>query len=175
MKRIYKLLNILLEEEKPVTTKKLGVLLQVSDRTIRSDLSILEQEVERYKVKVIKKSGVGIWLEGNLNDKQRMIMEWDTDQEKKEKLFTPQSRQRFILFKLLYGKSRMYVEYFASELYVSKSTIEKDLQAVIEALEPFHLKLEQKNNGGLYVSAKPLRILSMHVMMVVRARDRLEK
>lgn len=170
MKRIYKLLNILLEEEKPVTTKKLGALLQVSDRTIRSDLSILEQEVERYKVKVIKKSGVGIWLEGNLNDKQRMIMEWDTDQEKKEKLFTPQSRQRFILFKLLYGKSRMYVEYFASELYVSKSTIEKDLQAVIEALEPFHLKLEQKNNGGLYVSGDEIGIRKA-IAHIVNARD----
>lgn len=158
MKRIYKILNILLETQTPITTKELGILMNVSDRTIRSDLAALEQEVKRHNIKLIKKSGVGIWIEGSNKAKQQVIVDWDMHSKRNENCFTPKSRQRFILLKLLHGKNRMYIEYFASELYVSKSTIEKDLQAVSECLSHFNLKLKHRSSGGLYISGDEIGI-----------------
>lgn len=151
MKRTYKILNVLLERKTPITTKELGNLMSVSDRTIRSDLAELKEDIEKHNLKLIKKSGVGIWIEGSKKNKQQIIFDWDTFLKRNENSYTPKSRQKFILLKLLHSKNRLYIEYFASELYVSKSTIEKDLQVVSERLSQFNLKLEHRSNGGLYI------------------------
>lgn len=158
MKRTLKILNILLERKTPITTKDLGNLMNVSDRTIRSDLAELEEAIEKHNVKLVKKSGVGIWIEGSKKNKQQIIFDWDTFSKNDENSYTPKNRQKFILLKLLSGKSRLYIEYFASELYVSKSTIEKDLQIVSEKLSQFNLKLERRNTGGLYITGDEICI-----------------
>jgi activator of the mannose operon, transcriptional antiterminator len=158
MKRDYEILKILLARKEPITTKELGNLMNVSDRTIRSDLSGIKEVIGKHNLKLIKKTGIGIWIEGSNKAKQQLLFDWDNNPKINENFLSPKDRQKFILLKLLLGKSRFYLEYFTSELYVSKSTIEKDLQVISEKLRQFNLKLENHGNGGLYISGDEISI-----------------
>ena len=56
-----------------------------------------------------------------------------------------------IILQILLGNSKIYPDKFADELYVSRSTIEKDLSAVSKWLEKHKLELSRNANNGLYV------------------------
>ena len=56
-----------------------------------------------------------------------------------------------ILVQILLGNSKIYPDKFADELYVSRSTIEKDLSVVSQWLKKHQLELAKNANNGLYV------------------------
>lgn len=173
MSRSYEILKVLIEKNEPITTKKLGNLMNVSDRTIRSDLSILEEQIEKNNLKLIKKAGVGVWIEGNNKAKQQIMLNWDN--KSNENYFSPKHRQNFILLKLLIAKNKFYLEYFIAELYVSKSTIEKDLIIINERLKRFNLKLKNYSDGGLYIAGDEVAIRNAIANLISNENETLEK
>ena len=69
MNRQENLIQILLKAEKPLTTQELAEQLNVSSRTIRSDLEKIESEILVHSMKLEKKPRVGIWIEGTQDEK----------------------------------------------------------------------------------------------------------
>ena len=61
-------------------------------------------------------------------------------------------RQGCILVQILLSKNKIYPYKLQNNLYVSKSTIEKDLQEISKWLEKYDLSLMKKPSIGLYVS-----------------------
>lgn len=62
MNRQEELIRILLKSEKPLTTTELAEMLDVSSRTIRSDLAKIETELLVHHLCLEKKPHVGVWI-----------------------------------------------------------------------------------------------------------------
>lgn len=149
-----KLLSILLENEDPLTTKKLAEELDVSARTIRSDLKKLENWLEERGIELIRKRGVGVWLEIDHSNKIELNREL-ANKNKYIFALSPAGRQQHILQSLLLkNRGKTTMQALADEMYVSKTTIYKDLDKVEEWLNKQDLKLIRKRYYGLEIQGK---------------------
>lgn len=134
MKRQEELIRILLKSEKPLTTTELAKQLSVSSRTIRSDLEKIESELLVHHLCLEKKPHVGVWIQGAKEDKIALFLNVD-QQNDTANTYSKDYRIGCILVQILLGNSKIYPDKFADELYVSRSTIEKDLSVVSQWLK----------------------------------------
>lgn len=150
-KRSEKILSILLESNESLTAKKLANELDVSSRTIRSDLKKLERWLNKRNINLIRKRGVGVWIEIDHINKIELNKELSNN-DKNIFTFSSKERQKHILKSLLLtndGKTTMKA--LAEEMYVSKTTIYNDLDHVEKWLEEQNLKLIRKRYYGLEI------------------------
>lgn len=150
MRRQEELIRILLKSEKPLTTTELAEKLNVSSRTIRSDLSKIESELLVHHLCLEKKPHVGVWIQGSKEDKIALFLNVD-QQYGDVNTYSKEYRVGCILVQILLGNNKIYPDKFADELYVSRSTIEKDLSVVSQWLNKHQLELSKSNSSGLYV------------------------
>lgn len=68
-----KLLGILLKESQPQKTLTLANALFVSENTLASDLDWAAQWCAPYQMELIRRPGVGVWLEGNACARRRAV------------------------------------------------------------------------------------------------------
>ncbi|EOD01531.1 Transcriptional antiterminator of lichenan operon, BglG family [Caldisalinibacter kiritimatiensis] len=70
----------------------------------------------------------------------------------------PEDRVFYIIRKLLNTNEFITLEELASDLYVSKSTIDKDIDKVEKWLNKYNLKLVKKPNYGIWVEGNELQL-----------------
>lgn len=150
MSRQQELIRILLTSQEPLTTTDLATKLDVSSRTIRSDLEKIESELLMHHLALEKKPHVGVWIQGSKEDKVALFLNVD-QQHNSPEMYSKEYRIGCILVQILLGNNKIYLEKFAEELCVSRSTIEKDLAIVSSWLEKHELELVKNKNNGLYI------------------------
>ena len=130
-----KIIKILKDNKNGMTGRELSEFLNVSDRTIRSDI----EYINRYNNALIEsnvKSGYHLNLEANLNAYLENII----PQTSFERYF-------YIIHELLFKKNGLNLVYLADKLFVSSSSIENDLKQIKIMLKPyFSLKLVRRKN-----------------------------
>ena len=130
-----KIIKILKDNKNWMTGKELSEFLNVSDRTIRSDI----EYINRYNNALIEsnvKNGYHLNFEANLNTYIGNI----TPQTSFERCF-------YIIHELLFKKNGLNLIYLADKLFVSSSSIENDLKQIKIILKPyFSLKLVRRKN-----------------------------
>lgn len=149
-KRCGKILSILLKKFDPITTKILTKEFNVSGRTIRSDLNKLGMWLKERQIKLIKKRGVGIWIDIDTDCREQLLKKLSQLKDYKESV-SPPKRKEIILKYLLYAREQYTMQDLADELFVSRSTIYKDLDEIEEWLNKYKLNLERKQNYGISV------------------------
>ena len=80
-------------------------------------------------------------------DKNALFLSFNTEPLPTES-YSKEYRVGSILAQILLSNSRVYPQYFAESFYVSRSTIDKDLQEVNKWLEGHHLQLSPKRESG---------------------------
>lgn len=141
MNRQENLIQILLKAEKPLTTQELAEQLNVSSRTIRSDLEKIESEILVHSMKLEKKPRVGIWIEGTQDEKDALFLDVKGEHDLVES-YSKEYRRGCILVQILLSKNKIYPYKLQNNLYVSKSTIEKNQS--IESLMETYLDIDVK-------------------------------
>ena len=107
-KRIMKIVDVLLKQDSYITIDKISEELAVSNKTIRNDLQIVDQYLEENNLKLIKKTGVGIRIDGKVRDKLHVL---ESVREKNKTLadYSPQARKIFIGMQLsAFDSCRIY-------------------------------------------------------------------
>lgn len=69
MKQIF---QSLLSETEPVSVKNLAEKIGVSKRTVQRELEYTASSLKGYDITFMSKTGVGVWLEGTEDEKQRL-------------------------------------------------------------------------------------------------------
>lgn len=72
-KRILEIVDILLKQDSYITIDTISEILNVSNKTVRNDLRIVEEYVKENQLELIKKTGVGICIQGKTDDKLRVL------------------------------------------------------------------------------------------------------
>ncbi|HBE77641.1 MAG TPA: transcription antiterminator BglG [Firmicutes bacterium] len=149
MDRLKMIINILLKSKAPVTINAIAEQLEVSNRTIRNNLTAVEKFINEKGLTLKKKPGIGIQLEGpeeSFHTLNEMKMSTYISEP-----FSPQDRKDNILKRLFMSENTITINDLAKELYVSDITIRKDLEDVDLWLAKFKLKLMRRQNYGIKI------------------------
>jgi transcriptional antiterminator len=145
MDRMYKIAMVLLENNEPITTSKIALQLGVSSKTVRNDLKKLEEFVEEEGLKLTKKTGVGIVIEGSDKNKEILLSSIKEETNYIEP-FSPLGRQKHILRSLFLQHEKVTAAKLADELYVCTATVNNDLKKAEELISSYNLSISKKDN-----------------------------
>ncbi len=144
-----KILDILLSHDKGVTVGELAEQLDVSNRTIHRDLKGIERILEEYRLRLVKKAGVGIQITGE-EDKKKELQIHLFHLSHTE--YTPEERQTMILIALLEAVEPVKLLSLANDLNVTVATISNDLDKIHEKIEKHGLSLIRKRGYGVEIN-----------------------
>ncbi|MEG0469805.1 MAG: transcription antiterminator [Longicatena sp.] len=165
-KRVIKIVDALLKQDSYITIDKISEVLQVSNKTIRNDLQLVGEWLEENQLSLIKKTGVGILIEGSKSAKLH-VMEKINEKNNTMVDYSPQSRKIFIGMQLCsYDNCRIYE--LSQQLFVSRATIHKDILSLDDLLTTYTLQLHRKNNNGLILEGKERHIRSFLLELMLR-------
>lgn len=173
--RQQKILKQLLTADSQFTTNQLADKLDVSARTIRSDIKAINCWLEdTYGGKIKTKPRVGVWLEMGNKDRELLKEELEFGPN----TFSPDSKEGrivYIIKRLLETDERLTATQLAEELYVSRTTINHDLHQVEDWLSEHNLKLKKKPNWGMKLigAEKDLRSAVSHLLATTADMSRL--
>ena len=135
-----------------ITVNDIAEKLNVSSRTILREMPQVEKWLKYNKFKFIKKPGVGLLLDENLEGKNRLQQLLDGYYV--EKQYKPEERQYLIISELIQMKEPVKLYYFTSIFGVTEGTLSNDLDKVQEWFKSHSLKLIRKPGLGVYVEGK---------------------
>lgn len=141
------LLALLRSQQRMITSKELAAQMEVSDRTVRNDVQILNSVLERYGARIEAVRGKGLCLRSEDNAAPLINSLLHTDGA----LQTRDERADFLLVKLLLSDRELQLGELEDEMFISRTTLESDIRYVrkiITSRRP-HLQL---NRGGNRIS-----------------------
>ncbi len=160
MLRIFHLLHLLISEQ-IVSSEYLAKLLNVSSRTIRTDLKELSALLSTHGATVKSLKGAGYQLEIHDEQRFRHLLK----QLKENEAATPQqvsgsseSRHRFLIRKLLLTEEYFRLEDLADLLFVSRPTIQNDIREVRRILKNYGLTLENRPHYGVKIKGSETQL-----------------
>lgn len=119
-----KLLNYIQNQKSYVTGTELATYLQVSPRTIRNDITEINSKLLNRKIQIISVRSKGYTLEASNPETLNNFSNSNNT------FLTREDRVRYIAFKLCLSDSQINVYDFESEMFISHTTLEHDLQAL---------------------------------------------
>lgn len=143
-----KVIEFLLQAQEDVTVKEIANVLEVSERTIHRDLKSIEKVMVHHNLELTKKSGVGLRIIGDKNDKEQLEL---TLANGTLSDFIPEERRTIILASLLGAKEPIKLFTLAAELNVTIATVSHDLDQLEGELANLHLSLLRKRGYGVKV------------------------
>lgn len=136
----------------PITIAAIAEKLSLSSRTVLREMPKIEAWLEENEFKFIKKPGVGLVIDEDLEN-QKLILEL-LEIEKIHKEYSREERKKIIANELLIAKEPIKLFYFTSHLKVSEGTLSNDLDSIEKWLQDFNIKLIRKPGLGIYVEGR---------------------
>ncbi|EPR14053.1 BglG family transcription antiterminator [Ruminiclostridium papyrosolvens] len=160
--RTMEIISLLLGNSDYISVKDIAQKLNVSARTIRSDIEKLDDHINECfnsdELYIERKSGSGIRLKSKSPDFN--FNELDINSLATDKIQTDNSTRRLeIMNMMINSNEELTTQFLADQYYVSKSTILKDLDWINRWLKQYNLEVEKKQNKGVYIlgSEKDIR------------------
>lgn len=141
------IIRYLLKSEDFVNTKAIADNFEVSERTIRYDLDVVEQYLKTMDSILVRKPRLGVKIEDNSTFKSNLN---DILQDFNNRIFSKDERVYLISIYLLIEGVSLTLEKLSNLLYVSKNTIISDLNDV-EHLILNHSLCIGKNHSGFFI------------------------
>lgn len=163
-----------------LTSQEIASGIDVSNRTARKYLHLLEDALKQESLAVIEaKQGNGYQLK--IEDARRFdefyLKEVKNQMASKDITTIQESndRQYYILNRLFFEQSAVYVDAIADELFVSRSTISNDLVEIKKLITPYQIELQSKSNKGIFIvgNEQNIRHFIMNYFFMERLHDNL--
>lgn len=163
-----------------LTSQEIASGIDVSNRTARKYLHLLEDALKQESIAVIEaKQGNGYQLK--IEDARRFdefyLKEVKNQMASKDITTIQESndRQYYILNRLFFEQSAVYVDAIADELFVSRSTISNDLVEIKKLITPYQIELQSKSNKGVFIvgNEQNIRHFIMNYFFMERLHDNL--
>ncbi|WP_077307417.1 BglG family transcription antiterminator [Terribacillus halophilus] len=152
--RLLEILTFLASESSIKTAEELAKKLAVSERTIRSDMKVLQQELAEELAVIASIRGQGYRL---IVANEKLFQQYlqKEIQERQNCLYTrvetPAERVNHLLQLLLLSDSYQKMEDLAQAVFVSFPTVQNDLKQVREMLQKAGLDLEKRPKYGIRI------------------------
>lgn len=140
------ILDILLAKEQGITIKEIADEVEVSTRTVHRELDEIEQLLGTYQLKLVKRAGVGVQVDGDSasKDELRLSLINLTTLD-----FTADERKILILCFLLSSTEPVKLVSLAYDLKVTPATISHDLDELEGWIGRYDLSLIRRRGYGV--------------------------
>lgn len=144
----------LLTEDTYVPSQQLAVALDVSSRTIRSDLKELQEVLKKHGAGIESKPKIGNRL--LIHNREAFLSFYKSLEEAKEDELpvTAADRVQYLLEYLLAAEEYVKIDDLCENLFISKSSISQDLKEVRARLQEYNLVLANRPNYGIKVEGR---------------------
>lgn len=147
--RTKQILNIMLKEDQTMSVQNLAEQVGVSKRTVQRELEYMGSSLKDYEITFMSKTGVGIWLEGNQEEKERLLS--DLRSGDSYDMSNREDRRKRLILEILKDKGLKKLFYYSSKFKVSEATVSGDLEAIEEWLNRYDLSVVRKPGSGIAV------------------------
>ncbi len=145
--RLWSIVSILSDEQYR-TSEEIGKELKLSEKTVRTGISRLRDEMVNNGANLISKRGYGYKIE--VVDQEKWLSFNSARYEIKTDIPSDSNgRVEYILFTFLNNSNYVKLDEFAEELYVSVKTLTNEIKRVEYILGKFNIKLERKPYYGI--------------------------
>lgn len=131
------IIDILNDKDQWLTGKDLSQMLNVSDRTIRSDIEAINKEYKQEVIISSKRLGY------RLNEKAVADIAIETNNIIPQ---TPQERIVWIIKELLFHSKELNLYELENKVFISGYSIESDLHRIKKIIKDYHLQLKRSKN-----------------------------
>ncbi len=135
-----------------ISCQRLSSLFKVTDRTIRSDIQNINDEIEKFGAKINLKRKHGYYL--TVEDKPKFddfLVKLERSNESSIELDSSEDRIKYALNILLYNNDYITLEDLADEVFVSKNTLTNYIRTIKPILSKYNLEYISKTNAGIKV------------------------
>ncbi|EOH97457.1 BglG family transcription antiterminator [Enterococcus pallens] len=163
------IVQLLIHQDKTITTEYIALMLHVSSRTIKSDIKNINQKLKSENIQIQTLRGKGVFLVVDENKKgylYNLIGSVDATTNQ----FTDNFRKYEIIKYLLGQNNYITIAEVCESMYFSRSVITNELDIVAKELEKHQLKL-LRNNLGLFVSGNEIDIRMALVMIELKSKS----
>ena len=138
-----KLLHMMQEQTTYITGSELAKQLNVSPRTIRSDVVEINRNIRPYQAEILSERSKGYLYAAENPEKIQEMNQIDTA------FFTKEDRVRYLAFRLCLTDEPLNMYDLEDEMFVSHTTLEHDLHhlKMKYVLSEPYIKLEQKKDN----------------------------
>lgn len=157
-KRTKKIFDILKTHPEGITGNFLSHQLGVSSRTIRSDIKVLQEVLNKYDVEIISSPNKGYRFQDYTNLGN---LENDVFAEDESNLETSKQRVNRIIYRLLentFSDIAVTQSDLAEELFISLSTLKTHLNEAKEILKKYDLKIVQYKTKGIKITGEESKL-----------------
>ncbi|MFT0801799.1 BglG family transcription antiterminator [Bacillus swezeyi] len=155
--RLKLILGELMTAETPLTSTYLANGLNVTSRTIRSDVKELDHLLSKNGAAVQSIRGTGYQLSIQNDRLFRQLLQ-NTFQDEFSNPVFPDERILYLLKRLLLTDEYLKLEDLADEMFISKSTVQNDMRDVRKRLKPYGIELEIKPNYGFKLKGDEMKL-----------------
>lgn len=166
-KRLIKILRFFLENEKWITGANIALSVGVSTRTVRNDIKELNQMLADRGAEITSEIGQGYKL--TVSDSRKFdLLKKEIRKEESSKPFQniipsdSEERVHYIISRLLLNSlnSGERIDFFdlEEELFVSTSTLKKDLRTIDGILKKHDLRIRDTKKEGMRVAGQETKI-----------------
>ncbi len=148
--RMKQILQVLLRESAAVSVKYLAEQIGVSRRTVQRELESVDGALKDYHLKFMSKTGVGIWIEGSEQEKERLLALCSAGDD--YDVSNREERRKRLILEILKEKGLRKLYYYSSQFDVSEATVSADLEAVEGWLAHYGLIVSRKPGSGISIS-----------------------
>lgn len=148
--RLKQILLALLKEEDAIPVKTLAEQTGISKRTVQRELEAIDYALRHYEVTFMSKTGVGIWLEGTAQEKERLLQ--DIGEGDDYDVTNKEERRKRLILEILKEKGLKKLFYYSSQFGVSEATVSSDLEAAGEWLSRFGLMVTRRPGSGISIA-----------------------
>lgn len=158
-KRMIQILDMLIRNKKVLSSDQIALSIGVSSRTIRNDIKELNTLMKRHGASILSEAGSGFYLKVEDQDAfQKLRKEIAEDEEGEPDNIIPsdpKERANYIMQKLLKSTldSAVVIDPYdlADEVFISMSTLKKDIKQIDKLLERFSLKVGISQKKGVHI------------------------
>jgi len=157
---------LLLRTEGCVTSSRLARELDVSPRTIKSDIKQMRAEVEPFGIRIDSKRSEGYWLVLQDQEQSRQIKEYFQIYQPNTVNSDQKLRVQYIIRRLLASTEPLKTEQLQRELYVNESnSLHRELTEVKAFFSSYHLETVIKPYRGIVIQGELFYKISCMVRM----------
>ena len=142
-----KFIKLMLDESEYKATKYYSNKIKVSDKTLKNDLSDIEKYLINYSVILEKKTGYGIIIKADENQKRQLLNNINSLTRIQDQLSIRSRRIEIIKSLLIESNTNTSIQKLSDKYYVSKASIVNDFKNIEEWLHKFDIRLKKTIEG----------------------------
>ena len=140
------LIKIMFNEDDYKSMNYYSSILNVSPRTLYSDINTINVYINQFNVKIDRKPSQGIKLVGSLEEKIQLLQSLNLSNEK-EQAITTKERQLEIARLLLVEEKTISYQKLSEHFLVSKTSIIKDMDVISSYLNEETVSIQSDKKG----------------------------